>query len=189
MKHRDLLTLLLPPGSYASDGPRLAAELAADGAALDASLNQHGRIRRGITPLFAEQLLPEWERICGLSPQTDAPYLARQEAVLAKLTEVGGLSIPYFTRLAASLGYHISIQEPEPFRAGINRAGDRLWTRDISWVWQVVVRGAPVRIYRFRAGQSAAGERLCAFADPVIESVFNELKPAHTFVYFAYQET
>ena len=126
MKHRDLLTLLLPPGSYASDGPRLAAELAADGAALDASLNQHGRIRRGITPLFAEQLLPEWERICGLSPQTDAPYLARQEAVLAKLTEVGGLSIPYFTRLAASLGYHISIQEPEPFRAGINRAGDRL---------------------------------------------------------------
>ena len=83
MKHRDLLTLLLPPGSYASDGPRLAAELAADGAALDASLNQHGRIRRGITPLFAEQLLPEWERICGLSPQTDAPYLARQEAVLA----------------------------------------------------------------------------------------------------------
>ncbi|EDE9483879.1 phage tail protein, partial [Salmonella enterica] len=30
--------------------------------------------------------------------------------------------------------------------------------------------------------------RLSYFADSVIESVFNDLKPAHTFCYFTYQE-
>ncbi|HAD5969307.1 TPA_asm: phage tail protein, partial [Salmonella enterica subsp. enterica serovar Typhimurium] len=30
--------------------------------------------------------------------------------------------------------------------------------------------------------------RLSWFADAVIESVFNDLKPAHTYCYFTYQE-
>jgi uncharacterized protein YmfQ (DUF2313 family) len=108
--------------------------------------------------------------------------------VLAKLAETGGLSIPYFTRLAAGMGYRVTINEPQPFRAGINRAGEQLWVADILWVWQVVVHGDTTQTYRFQAGMSAAGERLTAFGDQVIESVFNDLKPADTFVYFAYQE-
>ncbi len=40
----------------------------------------------------------------------------------------------------------------------------------------------------FRSGESAAGERLLSFGDPVIEQVFEDLKPAHTFVYFAYED-
>jgi len=188
MKHRDLLTLLMPPGSYAPGAPRLAAELAADGNALDTSATNLARAKGALTPFFAEQLLPEWERVCGLSPSADATYQARQQGVLAKLAETGGLSIPYFTRLAAGLGYTIAIDEPQPYRAGINRAGERLQPADILWVWRVVVRGRAVRAYRFRAGQSAAGERLTQFGDPVIEDIFDALKPAHTFVYFAYQE-
>ncbi|MCG9000357.1 DUF2313 domain-containing protein, partial [Laribacter hongkongensis] len=121
-------------------------------------------------------------------PPSGAPYQQRLQTVLAKLAETGGLSIPYFTRLAAGMGYRIAINEPQPFHAGINRAGDTLWVPDIQWVWQVVVHGASVQAYHFRAGQSAAGERLTAFGDPVIESVFGDLKPAHTFVYFAYQQ-
>lgn len=46
-----------------------------------------------------------------------------------------------------------------------------------------------MRIYPFRAGVSVASERLTAFSDPVIEAVLRDLKPAHTFVYFAYEET
>nr|EIL1983693.1 phage tail protein [Providencia rettgeri] len=41
----------------------------------------------------------------------------------------------------------------------------------------------------FRAGGSIAGERLSFWADSVIETVFNDLKPAHTFCYFTYQES
>ncbi|AVY92870.1 MULTISPECIES: YmfQ family protein [Microvirgula] len=185
--HRELLTLLLPPVSYAPDGSALRAGLRAEGGALDATQTGAGRVRGAVTPFFAEQLLPDWERVCGITPSVDMPYQQRLQNVLAKLAETGGLSIPYFIRLAAGMGYRITIAEPQPFRAGINRAGDRLWAADIHWVWQVIVHGGQQLVYRFRAGQSAAGERLTAFGDPVIEAVMNDLKPAHTFVYFAYQ--
>ena len=188
MSHAKLLALLLPPGSYAPTGPHLKAELVAEGQALDITVASSERAKGAVTPFFAEQLLPDWERVCGITPASGAGYQQRLQAVLAKLAETGGLSIPYFTRLAAGMGYQISINEPQPFRAGVNCAGDQLWTADILWVWQVLVEGDYGRVYRLRAGQSAAGERLSMFGDAVIETVFNDLKPAHTFVYFAYQE-
>lgn len=184
--HAELLALLLPPVSYTPTGSALQAQLSAEGKVLDSSLVSADRAQGAITPFFAEKLLPDWERVCGITPSADAGYQQRLQAVLAKLAETGGLSIPYFTRLAASLGYTITIVEPQPFRAGISRAGDPLYIEDILWVWQVVV-ASQSRSYLFRAGQSAAGERLTSFGDPVIESVISDLKPAHTFVYFAYQ--
>lgn len=184
--HSELLALLLPPLIYAPTGVALQAELSAEGKALDSSLTSADRVQGAITPFFAEQLLPDWERVCGIAQPADVGYQQRLQAVLAKLAATGGLSVSYFTRLAASLGYTITIVELEPFRAGINRAGDPLWAEDVLWVWQVVV-ASQSRSYLFRAGQSVAGERLTSFGDPVIESVINDLKPAHTFVYFAYQ--
>ncbi|MEX3614679.1 MAG: phage tail protein, partial [Burkholderia gladioli] len=59
---------------------------------------------------------------------------------------------------------------------------------DIIYEWEVVVRGKPALLYWFRVDESAVGESLQSFADPVIETVFQDLKPAHTFVYFSYQE-
>ncbi|OWY38047.1 phage tail protein [Xenophilus sp. AP218F] len=185
--YRQLLAQLLPPDSYQPGQPRLAAELAGEGAALDRAEQQAGQLAGATTPLRAEALLPEWERVCGLSPAPDATYQQRQQAVLAKLAETGGLSIPYFQRLAQGMGYHIAISEPQPFRAGLNRVGDQLWRKEVRWVWQVTVYGDKVRPYRFRAGQSLAGERLTAFGDPMLEELFQDLKPAHTFVYFAYR--
>ncbi|KUM02270.1 DUF2313 domain-containing protein [Chromobacterium subtsugae] len=185
--YQELLARLLPPASYSPDGPRLQAELASEGAALDRAQNSARQLAGAVTPLAAETLLPDWERVCGLTPPADAPYQQRQQAVLAKLAETGGLSISYFTRLAAGMGYRIRIDEPQPFRAGVNRAGQPLWSADIPWVWQVTVYGSKVRPYQFRAGQSLAGERLTTFGDPRLEELFNDLKPAHTFVYFAYQ--
>lgn len=188
MNHDELLTLLLPPVSYAPGDGTLQAELTAEGKALDVVQVSARYVVGGVTPFLAQQLLPNWERVCGITPPASAPYQQRLQAVLAKLAEIGGLSIPYFIRLAAGLGYQITINEPQPFRAGVNRAGDTLWVSDIVWVWQVVVHSDSARVFRFQAGLSAAGERLSAFGDPVIEEVMNDLKPAHTFVYFAYQE-
>ena len=190
MKHADLLALLLPPVSYERTGPRLTAGLVAEGAALDLTRQSAQRAAGGITPFYAGALLADWERVCAVTPGSADSYQQRLQAVLAKLAEVGGLSRPYFIRLAERLGYHIEIVEPEPFRAGRNRAGERLWIPEIIWVWQVIIHGrAGAQVWRFRAGQSVAGERLTAFGDPVIEAVFEDLKPAHTFVYFAYLES
>ncbi|MBA4709582.1 YmfQ family protein [Aquitalea aquatica] len=188
MNHATLLTLLLPPQSYARNAQPLQIELHAEGRALDVAERDGLQAAAAISPFFAEHTLPDWERVCGLTPPTSAVYQQRLQAVLAKLAATGGLSIPYFQRLASSLGYRIEVIELQPFRAGINRTGDTLQVADILWVWQVVVHSTQVSAWRFRAGQSTAGETLASFGDPVIETVFRELKPAHTFVYFAYQE-
>ncbi|RMC99888.1 DUF2313 domain-containing protein [Aquitalea palustris] len=188
MSHATLLALLLPPQSYARNAQPLQIELQAEGRALDVAERDGLQAAAAISPFFAEYTLPDWERVCALTPPSGAGYQQRLQAVLAKLAATGGLSIPYFQRLASSLGYRIDIVEPQPFRAGINRAGDMLQVADIIWVWQVVVHAAQVQAWRFRAGQSAASEALTSFGDPVLETVFRELKPAHTFVYFAYQE-
>lgn len=189
MNLAELLTLLLPPLSYAPSGPALQAELAAEGKALDTTLVSAGRVDGAVTPFFAEQLLPDWERVCGLAPTEGAPYQQRLQAVLAKLAETGGLSIPYFSRVAASLGYRIAIVEPQPFRAGSGRAGDPLCSEDTFWIWLVYVLGGPALTYRFRTGQSCAGEPLMRFGAPELETLFNDLKPAHTLALFAYLET
>src|SRR5690606_31727570 len=113
-------------------------------------------------------------------------HAERLDAVLAKLAEIGGLSIPYFISLAERLGYSIRIEEPQPFRADASRAGDTVYIDDVIWCWKVIVEntGEMLRQYPFRASASAAGDRVLAFGDPVIEEVMNDLKPGHTFVYF-----
>lgn len=188
MMHAELLALLLPPESYAPRGRALRAELCAEGAALDTSQKRADTVKGAITPLNAEQLLPDWERICGITPPAGGVYQQRLQAVLAKLAETGGLSIPYFIHLAAGVGFQITIDEPSPFRAGSSRAGQRLTGEEVIWVWRVNVRGSATRTYRFRAGVSRAGERLTYASEPVLETVLNDLKPAHTLVVFTYQE-
>lgn len=188
MSHAKLLALLLPPESYApAPGSQLHTELAAEAATLDAAQTSANNAAQAVTPYFAAELLTDWERVCGITPPAGAPYQQRLQAVLAKLAETGGLSIPYFTRLAESMGYSISITELAPFCAGVNRAGDPIHDPDVQWCWRVDVSGQSVS-YAFHAGISRAGEPLLAFGDAVLETVLNELKPAHTFVYFTYQE-
>nr|WP_225747741.1 putative phage tail protein [Eikenella sp. Marseille-P7795] len=131
--------------------------------------------------------ITRWERLLGLNPPQPDNYARRVADVLAKLNETGGLSIPYFVGLAAAAGYTITISEPQPFRAGINRAGDRLAREDIMWVWWVDVAAQSQTVWRFRAGSGTAGSRLSQYSDAVIESLFNRLKPAHTAIRFTYR--
>lgn len=186
MSYSTLLALLLPQESYSVEQPKLAAELQAEGNALDKIALYAQRVLNGITPFFAADLLADWERVLALTPGVSDTYQARQARVLAKLAETGGLSIPYFTQLALGMGYRITIDEIEPFRAGINRAGEVLYPEDSIWLWRVNVFSSNIITYLFRAGASAAGESLMSFGDPIIESAFNDLKPAHTYCFFAY---
>lgn len=187
MKHEDLLKSLLPPVSYDPRDPRLAACIKAEGAQLDAAQANADRLLAAITPAGAGETITDWERVLGVTPRSGASQQERIAVVVAKMAETGGLSIPYFRQLAARLGYTIDIVEPQPFRVGSSRIGDTIYGEDIIFVWQVVVGGTPSVSYYFRVGQSATGERLLSFSDPVLEQVFEDLKPAFTFVYFAYR--
>lgn len=186
--YAELLGRLLPPQSYSLDGEQLKAELLAEGHCLARVEIKADEVVNGITPFFAVSLLSDWERVLALSVDDSMTLQQRRQQVLAKINATGGLNRNYFINLAKSLGYNISIDEPEPFRAGVGRAGDRIWTPEIIWVWIVTIDDAQVPVYRFRAGSSVAGERLITFGQNLIENLFQDLKPAHTQVVFNYKE-
>lgn len=183
--YSELLYLLLPDG-YARTGLRLNAGLQAEGNALANTERSAQDVLNGITPLTAVALLSDWERVLALPVNTGMTIQARRQQIMAKLNETGGLSRSYFIRLAKSLGYEVTIDEPEPFRCGRNRCGDRLWVPEIIWVWIVNIEEGQVPVYRFRCGSSATGERLMSFGQNMLENIFRDLKPAHTQVVFNY---
>ncbi|MGL9772898.1 MAG: YmfQ family protein [Sodalis sp. (in: enterobacteria)] len=142
----------------------------------------------GITPFLAVGLLVDWERMLGISSDSSTTLQQCRQQVLAKINATGGLSRQYFISLAKSLGYRVTIDEPEPFRDGIGRAGERIWVPEIIWLWIVNIDNAQVPVYRFRPGSSVAGEKLLTFGQNLIEGLFKDLKPAHTQVVFNYRE-
>lgn len=188
MTHGQLLTLLLPPVSYDMAGKYLQAQLNAEGKALDTAQAAADLVSDGITPYRAGDLLADWERVLGLDATSDN-YQGRLEAVLIKLAETGGLSIPYFIKLASSIGYTIQINEFLPFMVDYSRVDrDALYEEDVVWCWEVVILGGENQsTYPFYVDRSRVDERLLSIGDAVIETVFQDLKPAHTFVFFTYR--
>ena len=187
MNYRDLLAALLPLVAYRAEQKALNAEITAEGNTFSLISQSADDLSGGVTPLFANGLLADWERVLDLTPGDDSSLQQRLEAVLIKLAETGGLSRAYFIKLAATAGYTITIDEFEPFRAGINRAGEVLYVPEIIYVWAVNVSSS-VSVYYFRAGASLPGESLSTFGDKVLESIFENLKPAHTYCYFTYEK-
>ncbi len=181
MLHKDTLKLLFPielQGKFEKD-------IETEGKHLDAAQSNAEDLLKEFFPDGAYELLPDWERVCGLTPGADDPLQLRRDRVIKKLRELGGLSRAYFINLAASLGYTISIEELRPFMAGIGRAGDTLYIYESIWIWRVKVSGQA--LYYFSAGQSAAGERLLWWpAQTAMEDLLKDLKPAHTYVIFDY---
>lgn len=186
--HATLLGRMLAPVSYDPKEPSVAIELNAEGLSLDLSVVHARLVANAMTPYLAHQLLPDWERVCGLTASVNATLQQRISAVVAKISETGGMSISYFKRIAQALGYRIEIAEPEPFRVDENRIGDPIWVEDVIYQWGVIVHGARALNYLFRVDESAVGEPLSTVSDVVIEKVFHELKPADTNVYFIYLE-
>jgi uncharacterized protein YmfQ (DUF2313 family) len=181
MNHADTLKLLFPAeltGVFADD-------IALEGKQLDDAQASADMLLAEMFPDAAHDTLADWERVCGLIPAVDDPLQKRRNAVALKLRERGGLSRAYFIALAATLGWTITIDELMPFQCGWNRCGDALYIVDVRWIWRVNVSGQSV--YTFQAGIAATGERLCWWAAATdLETVFNNLKPAHTYVIFSY---
>ncbi|OON39450.1 phage tail protein [Izhakiella australiensis] len=187
MNYRNLLAGLLPPIAYSPERKAINAEITGEGNAFNLVSMSADEVAGAATPLFSDGLLADWERVLELTPGDDDSWQQRLEAVLLKLAETGGLSRSYFIKLAATAGYTITIDEFEPFRAGTNSAGDPLYVPEIIYVWAVNVKSS-VTVYYFRAGISLPGERLATYGNKVLETIFGNLKPAHTYCYFTYEE-
>lgn len=188
IEHKQLLARLYPPVSYNINGERFLTQCEVDGNAFDRVQKSAVDVLGVVTPITSGLMINDWERVCGLENASSLPYSVRVQNVVKQLNVIGGLSIPYFVNIASTLGYEISIDELTPFRAGENRAGDELLIEDSIFCWQVNIRANTQNVVWFYAGVSLAGERLSEYHDNVIETFFNEIKPAHTAVRFTYGE-
>lgn len=76
MRHADLLARLLPPASFDARGAAIAAELAAEGDALDVALGDSDHLLDEADPLATAALAADWERVYGL-PDPALPVATR----------------------------------------------------------------------------------------------------------------
>ncbi len=138
-------------------------------------------------PAQASELLSDFERAFGL-PDPCAPQQQtleqRRLALLARISGLGGQSRAYFIATANAIGYAITIDEFRPFRVGINRVCDHLYTAKWRFAWRVNAPEVTVRY--FRVGRNAVGDPLRSWGNEALECLIGRLKPAQTHVLFAY---
>lgn len=190
--HKKVLAKLYPPVSYDVNGERFLAQCEVDGNAFDRLQKSAVDLLQIIEPSTSNTMLSDWERLCDIKTDYSNNYQARVKRVIAKLNAIGGLSIPYFKRIAESIGYRIEIKEFSPLANDLPTTGDLAQFRNeerdnLIFMWRVSVLNGDDNIVYFRAGTSFAGNHLVEFGDPIIEEFFRDLKPAHTYCYFAYQ--
>jgi uncharacterized protein YmfQ (DUF2313 family) len=133
------------------------------------------------------ELLPEWEATLGLPDPCAGPaptVEARRAQVVARLTATGGQSIPYFTALAAKLGYEITITQLVPSRFG-KRFGTSFGGTDWAHAWEVHAPTFTVNHLRF--GDSF-GVPFAYWTNNVLQCELQAVAPAHTILNFSYSE-
>jgi uncharacterized protein YmfQ (DUF2313 family) len=139
-------------------------------------------------PSTTLQLLPEWESALGLPDPCagESPTIQQRRAqVVARFTNGGGQSLPYFVQFAASHGYDVSIQEFAPARAGQTRCGSPDYGEAWAFAWAIELPLATV-VYA-RAGLSTAGEPLASWGNAVLQCEMARISPAHTILLFQYE--
>lgn len=190
-EHKSILAQLYPPVAYQVNGENFLIQCEVDGNAFDRLQEKAIETLNVIKPETSNTMLADWERLCGLKTDLTKSYSERVKRVIIQLNAVGGLSIPYFIRLAEGIGYQIKITEFSPLRNELPDPGDIVQfrnepTENLIFMWRVSILNADSNIVYFRAGSSFAGDYLVEFGDPIVEEFFRDLKPAHTYCYFAY---
>lgn len=191
MNYKSTLAQLYPPVAYNLNGEQFLAQCEIDGNAFEKLQASALDVLHAIEPETSKVMLADWERVCGIKTDLTKPYASRVKRVIVQLNAIGGLSIPYFKRLAESIGYRIEIKEFSHLKNDLPNVGDipiqNSPRETLGFMWRVTVINGDDNIIRFRAGQSCAGDRLTDFGDRIIEEFFKDLKPAHTYCYFAYR--
>lgn len=183
------LQQLLPTGPAWTRDPAstltaVLAALAAGFARLDTRVDD---LLAEIDPRSTYDMLEDWERVLGL-PDGCSPVSGtlskRRVALIQKLTSLGGQTPAYYEALAAALGFDVVIHEFDP---AVDTYSPGLDITDGKWrlVWRMEILNQ-TDFTVFRAGVSAAGDRLVEGGALDLECVIRRAKPAHTLVLFTY---
>lgn len=184
------LRALLPRGlAWSHEDGGVASQTLAGLAAAFAALHTRAAdlSERESDPAQTAELLAAWERAYGLPDLCVGDGQTQQErraALVARIGASGGQSIAYYTAVAASLGYTITIEEFRPFRLGYSAFGDPLLDEEAAFRWRVIAPEITAVFFRF--GVSAFGEPFVRASNAALECVLTRIKPAHTTLEFQY---
>jgi len=188
-QYRQALQALLPPGPAwtREEGATLTKLLDALAQEFYRADVRAGELLDEIFPDTTIEMLQDWERVVGLPGacgELADTVQERRRDLIARLTARGGQSRQYFTDLAATLGFTITITEYRPFRVGMSAVGDPICDSRWLFVWQV--NGPQTTVTCFRTSESAVAEALANWGNGRLECIFEQLKPAHTVIIFSY---
>lgn len=145
-------------------------------------------------PRTTSYLLPDFEAMLGLpepcvtATGANQTIDQRRAAVVARLTEIGGASKPYFIAAAEKLGYPgATIQTYRPMTCN-DDCNDALWSEWDRWTWQISVPYDDAGVF-IATCNSDCNAPLKTWGDAGFECFFNQVKPAETTVVFAYPTT
>lgn len=165
--HYDVLKKLFPIdlGELADEDMKIEGQI------FDNVNNALHSVLLEISPSTAVKTLGRWEKEFGVIPKT-TNEAQRRNTVKARMRELasssnGSLRKALFISIAEALGYTIEIHEAGPlFRAGISKAGDRVYSTVSIWIVTVVVMGV-----------SGADD---------LEELFNDIFPPYIKIEFEY---
>lgn len=185
--YRDQLLALLPQGAawLADQGSNLSRLFHAWGDELARVDLRADDLIEETDPRSTNELLTDWERVAGLPDScTDAADTLeeRRNALVARLTAVGGQSPQYFIDVAAALGYTITITEYREHTVGSD-VDAALNNQPWVYAWRV---NAPESTVTYHNVESGVDEPLADWGNQLLECLINRLAPAHTNVLFAY---
>ncbi|XHF49425.1 MAG: YmfQ family protein [Enterobacter roggenkampii] len=184
------LGALLPTGrAWKRDANSVrGAVLLALGSAYKRSDNDAQALIAGAFPPTATIMLSEWESSLGLPDDCSIGEVAgisdRQRAVVAKLISNGGLNRDYYIRVAAALGYTITITQFRPAMAGMSVCGDALNGDEWPFTWRI---NAPETTIKYSlAGASYCGDPLASWGNKQLECNLTKIAPSHLNLIFSY---
>lgn len=134
-------------------------------------------------PATAVDLIPEWQLSLGLPDPCAGPaptIVQQRQQIVARLTDSGGQSSPYFVNLAEQLGYNITIINDAPFRCGQSTCGQHVG--NVDWFFNWTVQTPNYIAQPFLSGQSTAGDPLGTSGTTVLVCEFQERQPAHSLI-------
>lgn len=180
--YEQLLLKHLPRGPAWPEQNNLLAGLAQELA------RAHGRLLDLIDeadPRTTVELLPEWERMAGLPDScvpTESTIDQRRQALVSRLTNLGGQSRQYFIELAARLGYAISITEFRPH--DVDSDVDQPFYGD-DWIFAWQVNAPQTTVFELTVDGSV-DDPFAWWGNAPLECALRRYAPAHTYVFFGY---
>ncbi len=193
---------LLPQGQAWPKHPGTTLDLACRGLTAywgDVDGRAADLLERESDPRQTLELLPDWERNWGLpdpcftTPQTIGD---RQEALVRKMTLLGGQSRAWFRIVADEIGYPLVIREYSPFMAGVSNVGDTrakddgvhyrwyIGGSDMRFYWTTAISTAKLTWFRCSKGQCGVDPHLRIGVPEDAACIFNRWKPAHTIIVY-----